>query len=102
MKPSVALCARVCAAVLAVALLGQPLIARAQEAPIKIATIPIDTGAEAFYALDQGFYKKDGLDASIERITNGPAITAAVVAGAGDIGFSDLLPLSHSRHIGVP
>ena len=93
---------RAIAAVLAVISVGLPLASLAQEATIKIATIPIDTGAEAFYALDQGFYKKAGLDASIERITNGPAITAAVVSGAVDIGFSNLVSLAIAFKKGVP
>jgi ABC-type nitrate/sulfonate/bicarbonate transport system substrate-binding protein len=93
---------RACAAAFAVVLSGLPLMGHAQEATIKIATIPIDTGAEAFYALDQGFYKKAGLNASIEHITNGPAITAAVVSGAVDIGFSNLVSLAIAFKKGVP
>jgi ABC-type nitrate/sulfonate/bicarbonate transport system substrate-binding protein len=93
---------RACAAALAVVLSGLPLLGYAQEATIKIATIPIDTGAEAFYAHDQGFFKKAGLDASIERITNGPAIAAAVVSGAVDIGFSNLVSLAIAFKKGVP
>ena len=47
---------RMSAALLAVVLAGMPYAGRAQDAPLKVATIPIDTGAEAFYALDQGFF----------------------------------------------
>ncbi len=93
---------RVCAALLAVVLAGVPYPGRAQEAALKVATIPIDTGAEAFYALDQGFFKKAGLDVSIERITNGPAIAAAVVSGAVDVGFSNLVSLAIAFKKGVP
>ena len=102
MSPLVFLRARACAVALAVVLTGLPLVSPAQEALVKIATIPIDTGAEAFYALDQGFYKKAGLDVSIERITNGPAIAAAVVSGAVDIGFSNLVSLAIAYKKGVP
>jgi ABC-type nitrate/sulfonate/bicarbonate transport system substrate-binding protein len=102
MSPIFFLRARVCAAAFAVVLTGLPLASPAQEATVKIATIPIDTGAEAFYALDQGFYKKAGLDVSIARISNGPAITAAVVSGAVDIGFSNLVSLAIAFKRGVP
>jgi NitT/TauT family transport system substrate-binding protein len=95
-------CARLCAALLTLALASLPLAGGAQEVPIKIATIPIDTGAEAFYGLDQGFYKKAGLDVSIDRISNGPAITAAVVGGTDDIGFSNLVSLAIAFKKGVP
>jgi NitT/TauT family transport system substrate-binding protein len=93
---------RVCAALLAVVLAGVPYAARAQESAMKVATIPIDTGAEAFYALDQGFFKKNGLDVSIERITNGPAIAAAVASGAVDVGFSNLVSLAIAFKKGLP
>ena len=94
--------ARLGAAALAVLMIASPLSVRAQDAPIKIATIPIDTGAEAFYATDQGFFKKAGLDASIERITNGPAIAAAVASGSVDIGFSNLVSLVIAFKRGLP
>jgi NitT/TauT family transport system substrate-binding protein len=89
------------AALLAFALVALPSGGRAQDAALKVATIPIDTGAEAFYALDQGFFKKAGLDVSIERITNGPAIAAAVASGAVDVGFSNLVSLAIAFKKGV-
>ena len=95
-------CARVCAALLLTSAAVTPAAVRAQEAPIKIATIAIDTGAEAFYGLEQGFYKKNGLDASVLPLTNGPAITAAVVGGTVDIGFSNLVSLAIAFKKGVP
>jgi NitT/TauT family transport system substrate-binding protein len=90
------------AALLALVLAAMPYTGRAQEAALKVATIPIDTGAEAFYGLDQGFFKKAGLDVSIERITNGPAIAAAVASGAVDVGFSNLVSLAIAFKRGVP
>jgi NitT/TauT family transport system substrate-binding protein len=94
--------ARMCAALLSAVLAVLPLAGSAQDVPIKIATIPIDTGAEPFYAVDQGFFKKNGLDVSIERITNGPAIAAAVASGAVDIGFSNLVSLAIAFKKGLP
>src|ERR1019366_3668400 len=90
------------AALLTLILAATPYAGRAQDAVLKVATIPIDTGAEAFYALDQGFFKKAGLDVSIERITNGPAIAAAVASGAVDVGFSNLVSLAIAFKKGVP
>jgi NitT/TauT family transport system substrate-binding protein len=92
---------RIAAAVLALVFAAAPFPGRAQETTLKIATIPIDTGAEAFYALDQGFFKKAGLDVSLERISNGPAIAAAVASGAVDIGFSNLVSLAIAYKRGV-
>jgi NitT/TauT family transport system substrate-binding protein len=80
-----------------------PAVGNAQStATIRLATIPIDTGAEAFYAADQGFFKSNGLDIAIERISNGSAITAAVVSGSLDIGFSNVVSLAIAFQHGVP
>lgn len=86
----------------AAALLAPPYPGRAQETALTIATIPIDVGAEVFYAQDQGFFKKAGIDAQIQSITNGPAITSAVAAGAVNIGFSNLVSLATAYKRGVP
>ena len=102
MKQRLFSCARVCAAALVLTVAGLPLVARAQEAPLNIATIAIDTGAEAFYGLEQGFFKKNGLDVTVDRISNGPAITAAVLGGSDDIGFSNLVSLAIAFKKGVP
>ena len=94
--------ARACAALLISIAVSAPAMGRAQEAPSKIATIAIDTGAEAFYGVEQGFFKKNGLDASVQPMTNGPAITAAVVGGTVEIGFSNLVSLAIAFKRGVP
>jgi len=90
------------AALLALALTLLPIAGPAQDAALKVATIPIDAGAEAFYAQEQGFFKKAGLDVTIEQITNGPAIAAAVASGAVDVGFSNLVSLAIAFKRGVP
>jgi NitT/TauT family transport system substrate-binding protein len=79
-----------------------PRAGGAQEATLRIATIPIDVGAEVFYARDAGFFKKAGLDAQIQPITNGGAIAAAVASGAVDVGFSNLVSIATAFKRGVP
>lgn len=87
----------------AFALFVLPAAVRSQTlTTLKMATIPIDVGAEVFYAQDQGFFKKAGIDAQIQSITNGPAITAAVASGTIDIGFSNLVSLAEAYKRGVP
>jgi ABC-type nitrate/sulfonate/bicarbonate transport system substrate-binding protein len=88
--------------VLVAAILGTSHAGSAQGSIIKIATIPIDTGAEVFYAEDQGFFTRAGIAAQIQRISNGPAITAAVASGAVDIGFSNLVSLAIAFKRNVP
>ena len=80
------------AALLGVAgVVGTSLPGSAQApATLKIATTPTDIGSQVFYAQDKGFFKANGLDAQIQVISNGAAITAAVMSGALEL----LLPMA--------
>jgi NitT/TauT family transport system substrate-binding protein len=83
--------------------LSSTLASSAQALPsIHIVTLPVDSGAEAFYAADQGFFKNAGLDASIDVMPNGGATIAAVSSGAADIGFSNVFSLAQAFNHGVP
>ena len=69
---------------------------------LRIATIPIDVGAEVFFAEAKGFFKQAGIDVQIETMSNGSAIAAAVASGAVDVGFSSLVPLAIAYKNGIP
>jgi NitT/TauT family transport system substrate-binding protein len=97
--------ARTAAACAAAAAAGVPILrpAFAQDAlAVNIACIPSDIAGSAYYASDNGFFKKSGVNASFLGITNGAAITAAVLGGSADIGYSNVISLllAHSR--GLP
>jgi ABC-type nitrate/sulfonate/bicarbonate transport system substrate-binding protein len=95
---------RLLAAALAVAaILSASVHASAQTfQPLRISTIPFDAGSEAFYAKEQGFFAKQGLDATVNPVGNGPAIAAAVASGAIDIGFSNALSVETAYKRGLP
>ncbi|HEX3550392.1 MAG TPA: ABC transporter substrate-binding protein [Candidatus Elarobacter sp.] len=78
-----------------------PLRIRAADA-IRFATIPIDTGAQAFYADAQHLFARSGIDATVQSIPNGGAITSAVVGGSMDVGFSNILSLALAHERGLP
>jgi NitT/TauT family transport system substrate-binding protein len=78
-----------------------PLRARAADT-VRFATLPIDTGAQIYYADAEHFFAKAGLDGQIQSIPNGGAITAAVVGGSIDVGFSNILSLAIAHERGVP
>lgn len=92
-------------------LMGSAALLPAMRAPlfaqtlttIKVATTPTDIGAEPFYASDMGFFKAAGLEAQTQVISNGAAITAAVLGGAIDIAQSNIvsLALAHQRGLDV-
>jgi NitT/TauT family transport system substrate-binding protein len=90
------------AAAVALLVSGRAPAAAQSAQPLRIETIPFDAGSEAFYALDMGFFAKQGLDATVQPIGNGPAIAAAVASGAIDIGFSNALSIETAYKKGLP
>lgn len=93
------------ALVLACAALAIPIAPSAQaQAPekIRIATTPIDLGAEALYANDLGLFKKAGLDVELDLLQSGSVIASAVAGGSIDIGQSNVVALATAHANGLP
>jgi NitT/TauT family transport system substrate-binding protein len=70
--------------------------------PLRLGAMTIDTSAEAFYALDEGFFTAAGLDVTLTILNNGSAIAAALSAGALDIGFGSPTPVLMAHLSGLP
>jgi ABC-type nitrate/sulfonate/bicarbonate transport system substrate-binding protein len=51
-------------------------------ATVRIATLTIDSGSACFYAQDQGFFSRAGIDVQIQTIASGGAIVAAVASNS--------------------
>jgi NitT/TauT family transport system substrate-binding protein len=84
------------------ALLSFGAPARAQTWPVlRLATTPIDTGSQIYYAADAGFFKKAGFDTEITSLNAGSAIAAGVVAGSFDFAQVNLISLAQARERGV-
>ncbi len=80
-----------------------PVPGRAQSgAQIRLATLPVEAAADAYYARDMGFFTKAGIDVAIEPLQNSAAIVSAVVSNASDIGFSDINALATAHQKGLP
>jgi len=97
---------RLCVA-LALSLSLLPLGAAAQTAPapattIRLGVITVDAAAEAFYALDMGFFKQQGLDVDLQIMQNGASIAAAVAGGSLDVGFADTISIASAHARGLP
>jgi len=89
----------------AAAALGVPTLrsASAQDlAPLNVAAIPSDISGSAYYAADNGFFKKAGLNATFLALTSGPAIAAAVLGGSADVGYSNVISLAIAHARGLP
>ena len=79
-----------------------PGIARADDLPLRMATINIDSTAQPYYAQDGGFFKKAGLRVEFQQFNNGQAIAAAVAGGALDIAVSNIVAMTHAHARSVP
>jgi NitT/TauT family transport system substrate-binding protein len=85
-------------------LLLHPARARAQStAALRIATLPIESAAEVFYAKDMGFFAKAGFDVDIQTMQTSAAMAAATASNAVDIGYSpvDSMATIHQKKVPV-
>ncbi len=85
------------------AVLASPAVgADAPLTHVRIGTPGGDANAEAWYAQDEGFFRKAGIDAETQAMRgSGAGTTAAVVGGAIDIGEADLVAIAAARQHGV-
>jgi NitT/TauT family transport system substrate-binding protein len=72
-------------------------------ATLRIATLPIESAAEVFYAKDMGFFAKAGLDVDIQTMQTSAAMAAAAASNAVDIGYSpvDSMATIHQKKVPV-
>jgi len=81
---------------------GSALPARADDVAIRVGALPIDNGAEPFYAQDMGFFKKAGLDATVTVFPSGGAAAAALAGGAIDFAITDAVSMASAHAHGIP
>jgi NitT/TauT family transport system substrate-binding protein len=79
-----------------------PAVPQTTLTTIRVASTPIDIGAEVYYAQALGYFKAAGLDVQIQDIDNGAAIASAVAGGAADIGQSNVASLAAAHVKGLP
>jgi NitT/TauT family transport system substrate-binding protein len=81
---------------------GLSVLSQTEVTTIRVASTPIDVGAEVYYAQALGMFKQAGLDVQIQQIDNGAAIAAAVAGGAADIGQSNVVSLASAHEKKLP
>lgn len=69
---------------------------------IRLATLPVDGTALAYYAKDLGYFQDAGLDVTIQSISNGAVITSSVISDSIDIGWSNIISLAAAYKRGLP
>jgi len=84
-------------------ILAAPRLVTAQiPAVLHVASTTSDTYAEAYYALEKGFFRKAGLNVEVTSFNNGAALAAAVATGNADFGVSTPIGIAQAVSRGVP
>lgn len=84
--------------------IGCPAFVRAQtRAKVRIGSIPVESYGLAYFARDQGFFERNGIDAEVLPVAGlSGGITAALVGGALDIGCVSMGPTANAYLRGLP
>lgn len=69
---------------------------------LRVGATANDTYAEAYYAQEQGFFAKAGLNVELSTMNNGAALAAAIAAGTLDVGVSTPIQIAQAVSRGVP
>jgi NitT/TauT family transport system substrate-binding protein len=73
-----------------------PAAARGAQ-PLRIGYIPIADCLQIYVAVEQGFFKAEGLDVATRPMQGGPILSLAVEAGDLDIGWSNVISLFQAQ-----
>ena len=97
---------RLAAALVGLAIFGAPSGGSTQtsEPPsIRVGTAGQQGNAGVYYAADQGFFKKAGLDVDITTLRrgSGAGVVAAVTGGSLDVGDADLISIAAAHEHGI-
>jgi NitT/TauT family transport system substrate-binding protein len=86
----------------ALACFGRGHSAQAADTVIRVGEVNTDLYAQAYYALDAGFFKNAGLNVEITTVPTGGAAATAVAAGAVDIAVTNPIAVANAFEHGVP
>lgn len=78
-----------------------PLPARAA-GRVRLAAPALDNTALIFYAAEMGFFRNAGVDADVQAMANGEAVTVALTGNAIDVGCSEVVSLILAYRKGIP
>jgi NitT/TauT family transport system substrate-binding protein len=86
------------------AVLGASGPATAQTAlpTVRIGTLAIDAGGEAYYGTDTGIFAANGVNPHVVTLSAGAAIVAAILGGDLDVGASNPLQVATAIARGIP
>jgi NitT/TauT family transport system substrate-binding protein len=67
---------------------------------IHVGVSSFEANAGAYYAVDNGFFKDEGLDVEVQPFNGGGAIVSAVAGGSLQVGAANPLPIAIARQRG--
>ncbi|HYZ16824.1 MAG TPA: ABC transporter substrate-binding protein [Candidatus Acidoferrum sp.] len=83
-------------------LLPRTVSAEEQPTAITAAGLPEDSATPVLYAIQDGAFRKAGLDVTIQAQRSGPAVASGIAGGAYQIGKVSLNPLIDAHGRGIP
>jgi NitT/TauT family transport system substrate-binding protein len=89
-------------ALLLVAVLTQSALAADAPVPVRVALFPTEGSGQVYYAIEEGYFAKAGLDVQLVELKNGAAIAAGVAGGSADVGLSNVVSLAIAHERGLP
>lgn len=72
------------------------------ETKIEVVGVPIDVSAQPYYAQNQSFFKKVGLDADVTTLGNGAQIISALLGEKIDFGAGGTTSIALAHERGLP
>jgi len=86
----------------AAALAGAPSVSAQEKATIRIGTAAVESYASPYFAKENGFFDRAGIDAQITTMAGGGATLAALLGGSLDIALTNSGAMSNAHVRGVP
>jgi len=77
-------------------------VAQTALTPVRVASSPVADVAPLLYAQNAGLFRAAGLDVTLQKLTNGSAVAAALAGGATDIGKVASTSIVTAHAHGVP
>ena len=81
---------------------ARPAAAQAAPADVRIGTMSLDPFGEAYYGVERGFFKENGINATLTTLGNGSTIIQAVLGGDLDVGMSNIVNVAAAVTKGIP
>ncbi len=71
------------------------------ETRVRFGTVPVESYALAYYAIDRGSFKRAAIDIALSAFTGGGAIASGVAGGALDVGCANVGSLANAHARGL-